>query len=170
MTTSVAIVYATRYGATETVAQRLAAALRENGAPQVWCSEIGVADPGLLASAGMIVVGGPIYAGRILSDVPKFCEANRKLLLDRVVGLFITCLYEGDQARTQLNEAFPSWLNGHACAHADLGGAVRLHQLKFLDRFLMKKVGKVREDVDRIRTDAIRAFSETLRDCLGTLP
>lgn len=170
MTTSVAIVYASKYGATETVAQRLAAALQENGVAEVWCSETSAADPGQLARAGMIVVGGPIYAGRIMSDVPKFCEANRKLLLERVVGLFITCLYEGDQARTQLSEAFPSWIHGHACAHADLGGAVRLHQLKFLDRFLMRNVGKVREDVDRIRMDAIRSFAATLRDCLGTLP
>ena len=165
---SAAIVYTTRYGSTRIVAEAVRSGLNECGFGQVELVLAADADSERLESADLVVIGGPIYAGRILGDTSKFCETHRELLLQRPVGLFITCLYDGEQATTQLVDAFPSWLHGHACARADLGGMVDLKQLKFIDRFLMKKIAKVHEDVDRIRKPAIRAFASTLAGCLGT--
>ncbi len=163
---SVLIVYASRYGATATAAGRLANLLEENQDTRVLLSEMAHVEPTQLEAVDLIVIGGPIYAGRIVADVPRFCDSQRETLLRSRVGLFITCLYEGDQARTQLGAAYPQWLQQHACAQADLGGAVRLRRLRFVDRFLMHSVARVRQDVDRIRMDAVSGFAAELRACL----
>jgi menaquinone-dependent protoporphyrinogen oxidase len=156
------IVYATRYGSTGVVSQAIVEALKEVGVNQVETMLTGELDVKQLESAGLVVIGGPIYAGRILVDIPRFCESHRELLLQRSVGLFITCLYDGEQATTQLVDAYPAWLHAHACARADLGGKVKLQQLKFIDRFLMRHIAKVGQDVDRVRHQAVRSFATEL--------
>ena len=164
---SAVIVYATRYGATRSVAELLRTALIEVGVESVDLLPVAEAGEERVTAADLVVIGGPIYAGRIIGDIPRFCDAHRELLASRPVGIFITCLYDGEQAASQLVEAFPSWLHGHACASADFGGQVKLQRLTFIDRFLMHNIAKVREDVDRIRVPAVRAFAAALVDCLS---
>ncbi|TVQ40331.1 MAG: hypothetical protein EA384_03480 [Spirochaetaceae bacterium] len=162
---SVSIVYASRHGATRTVAQRIAVVLQETGETSVSIMELGTVDQRRLEGSDTIIVGGPVYAGRIVPEIPRFCESHRQLLLARPVGLFITCLHEGEKARSQLSMAYPQWLFAHACVHADLGGAVELGSLRIVDRFVMRRVARVRHDVDRIRMDAVRDFVSRLRAC-----
>ncbi len=163
---SAVIVYATRYGTTRSVVELIRTELVAAGLEQVELLPVAEADAQRINGADLVVIGGPIYAGRIIGDIPKFCDSHRELLTGRPVGIFITCLYDGEQAASQLVEAFPSWLHGHACASADLGGQVKLQRLKFIDRFLMHNIAKVREDVDRIRVPAVRAFAADLVACL----
>ena len=79
---SALVVYATRYGSTERRALEIAATLR--GAAM----DLRTRDRELraaLEAADTVVVGGPIYGGRILGSVSRFCERHRELLLARRV-------------------------------------------------------------------------------------
>jgi menaquinone-dependent protoporphyrinogen oxidase len=111
-----------------------------------------------LTEAEAVLVGGSIYGGRIQPDLIAFCESHREELLSRPVGLFITCLLEGDQAREELNSNFPSWLRAHAFASLPLGGQLRVKNLKFIDRLITKRVAKQTEDVDTLDAAAIEAL------------
>ena len=60
------------------------------------------------AAFDLVLLGSPIYAGAVPTGVTRFCERHRAELLRVPVGLFICCLYEGEQARAQLDSAFPT--------------------------------------------------------------
>ena len=159
---SALIVYASKYGTT----QRCALELRDRlgGGAQVMDLR-GAGGAGrkelerALDVAGVVVVGGSIYAGRIRPEVPRFCERYREKLLGRKVALFICCLETGDRAREELAAGYPEWLSSHAFERAILGGEVRLGALRPLDRFLFTRLGKVTVDVSRIDHGAIGALA-----------
>lgn len=85
MSDKVLVVYATRYGSTQEVAERVAATLRENGlqvdvkpAKQVRALE------GYRA----VVLGAPLYIGRWLKDAHRFLARNQDGLAQRPVAVF----------------------------------------------------------------------------------
>ncbi len=149
------IVYSTRYGATAACARLLAEAL-PGGAD---LADLGATSSPELAGREVVLIGGPIYGGRIHQRVPRFCERYRDALLGRRVGLFICCFYTGEQARAELAEAFPPWLTSHAFAALPLGGAVRQAALGPVERFLFRKIAGTAEDMDRIDRPAIEELA-----------
>jgi menaquinone-dependent protoporphyrinogen oxidase len=145
------IVYATRYGTTAACARLLCEALPDGAE----VADLGATPSPTLEGRDVVLVGGPIYGGRIHQKVPRFCERNREALLGRKVGLFICCFYTGERARAELAEAFPPWLTGHAFASLPLGGAVRQAALGPVERFLFRQIAGTAEDLERIDRAAI---------------
>ncbi len=145
------IVYTTRYGTTAACARMLAEAM-PRGADLADLRD--AASPGL-EGRELVLIGGPIYGGRIHQRVPRFCERNREALLARKVGLFVCCFYSGERARAELAESFPAWLTGHAFAALPLGGAVRQADLGPVERFLFRRIAGTDEDLDRIDHAAV---------------
>ena len=111
-----------------------------------------------LSKAEVVLLGGSIYAGKTQPDLVAFCERHREELLSRPVGLFITCLLEGDQAKEELNSNFPAWLRAHAFAGLPLGGQLRVRNLRLMDRLITKKVARQTEDVDTLDAVNIEAL------------
>ena len=115
-----------------------------------------------LGNTRMVVLGGPIYAGKLPRALTRFCERNRKALLARDVGLFISSLYQDERAREQLLNAYPQWLFAHAATAANLGGKIELAKLKRFDRLLMTRFAKVENDLDRIDDHRLASFAGEL--------
>ncbi len=151
------IAYATRYGTTEECAHYLAERLP---------GEVEARDIRRKRERAegfdAIVVAGPIYAGRVMRAVERFCEVNREALLRAKVGLFICCLYSGERAQAELEAAFPPWLTAHARIRKVVGGAIELKRLTLPDRFLVRAVGD--SDIRRIRFDELDAVAEALKE------
>ena len=148
------VAYRTRYGCTQRYARLLAEKL---------AGEVTVADlrrEGRLSPAAfdLVLLGSPIYAGKVPTGVTRFCERHRSELLRVPVGLFICCLYEGEKARTQLDSAFPDWLSLHAFGRWALGGEIRLGSLRLLDRLLIRAMGRGAGDVTRFRAEDLEAI------------
>ena len=155
-----AIIYHSRYGATKEIAGSLAAGFESD--TELKSSKEATSE--LLENSGRIIIGGPIYAGKISGRLLKLCERNKSLLLEREVGLFISCLYHDERADTQLLDAFPGWLMAHA-THADwLGGRVTLDRLKYFDRLIASRFAGLQSDVDLIRIERVTAFIEAFSD------
>lgn len=140
------IAYVSRYGTTAECARRLAEKLpgesrlidlRKERKPD-------------FTGFDTVVIGGPIYAGRIRREVTTFCESHRAEIERRKAGLFICCLYDGEKAQEELNESFPAWLNAHAAGRYAFGGAISMGRLNFVDRFLIRKIAQTENDINAL--------------------
>lgn len=153
------IAYASKYGCTESCARKLADGL----GPNVDVHNLS-SDPNVdLAPYQKVVVGSPIYVGKILPAVRSFVEDNHSELLQKTIGLFI-CGANKDQASEQLKQAFPAALLQHATATGCFGYEIHMSKLSFLERLAMRVIMKTRDDQLCIDEEAIKRFAEAFGD------
>lgn len=85
MDTSILVTYASKYGATREIAEKIGEILRQTGF-QVDVSPVdGIRD---LKSYEAVVLGSAIYIGKWQKEAATFLQANEKILADRPVWLF----------------------------------------------------------------------------------
>jgi len=153
------IAYATRYGC----AKKAAEALRERLGGEVALVDLktdGDPDPGPFDA---VIVGGSIQAGSVQKRVRAYCAARSSVLLEKRLGLYLCCMYEGDVAAKQLADAFPETLRNHATASGLFGGELDFEKVGFVARLVVKKVVGVTESVFKFDEKAVAAFAEKLR-------
>jgi menaquinone-dependent protoporphyrinogen oxidase len=145
------IAYVSRYGTTAECARKLAEKLpgesrlvdlRKERKPD-------------FAGFGTVIIGGPIYAGKIRREITAFCDSHQAEIESRKTGLFICCLYDGEKAQEELNGAYPDWLNAHAAGRYAFGGAIKMSRLNLVDRFLIRKIAQTENDIDSLHPDRI---------------
>lgn len=153
------IAYATRYGTTE----KAASIIKDNLIEAVACNLKKELCPDM-EKFDWIIIGGSIYAGRIQKEVKKFCQKNLNLLRQKRIGLFICCMYDGQKAEEQFNEAFPEELRQAARARAIFGGELSFEKMNFLEKLVIKKFIGVKESVSRFRPEEMVEFASKLRD------
>ena len=93
MPEKILIAYASRSGATKEIAEALAGAIRETGFEADVRPAGTVADVSLYAG---VVLGAPLYAGRLLKDMPKFAERHARALKVKPVAAFVSGSSLGD--------------------------------------------------------------------------
>jgi menaquinone-dependent protoporphyrinogen oxidase len=152
------IAYASKYGSTAGCATLLSQRIR---------AETVVIDLGRdrspdLSWADAVLIGGPIYGGKIHREIPAFCDRHRDALLEKKVGLFICCLSTGEHAQALLSSVFPDWLYAHAFACSWLGGELHRGKLTAFDRLLVRSLKVTEGDISRIREDAIRELAQAV--------
>lgn len=113
-----------------------------------------------------IIIGGSIHAGQIQKRIKNFCSKNLSLLKQKEIGLFICCMEEGDKAEQQLKEAFPEELHQIAKASGIFGGEFNFNQMNFVEKYIVKKVGKVEQNVSKIDHKTIQKFSSKMNSAL----
>jgi len=145
------IAYRTKYGTAAACARTLA----EKIGGDTDLADLADARDVSLREYDVVIIGGSIYAGKLQRKVVSFCEKNRRILLQRPVGIFLCCLYEGEEALMQLQSAFPDWLLAHAFARALPGGEVHYDRLTFLDRLLVRSLPHRTGDFSRMRPEAL---------------
>jgi menaquinone-dependent protoporphyrinogen oxidase len=105
MSGQVMVAYATRYGSTREVAERVGARLRERG---VDADVKAVRDVRSLEGVGHVVFGAPLYIGSMLKDAGAFLERHRRALEEMPVSVFLLGplhANELDEAREQVASA-----------------------------------------------------------------
>lgn len=147
---SIAIVYASRYGTTRSVAESVAARINERGRSRATLLDAGTARRADCPADPIIVVGLPIYGGSTLAPIARFLERHERKLLERRIAFFMSCLYTGPRAESQLADAVPSVLLAHAYGRYFVGGRVDFSELRPLHRFIMRRIGAVSGDVDKL--------------------
>lgn len=110
---SVLVTYATRYGATREVAEAVAAALREGGLEV----QVQPARRVRTLEHRAVVLGAPLYLGRLHEDARHFLSQHRDALRTRPVAVFALGPLSADEgevkgSREQLDEelAKVAWL------------------------------------------------------------
>lgn len=85
MPDSILVAYATRYGSTQQVAEAVASALRERGLAVDVQPMRNVEN---LARYGAVVLGAPLYIGRLQKDAQRFLAQHAGALAGRPVAVF----------------------------------------------------------------------------------
>jgi len=151
------IVYASRHGTTE----KAVAIIRESlGQAEVCDLKKGKCPA--LENFDRIIIGGSIHAGRIQKEIKHFCRKNMPILLKKEIALFICCMYDGQKAEEQFNQAFPEGLRKAARVKGIFGGELLFEKMNFLERTIIKKFIGVKESVSRFNPEEIRAFASRL--------
>ncbi len=151
------IVYASTHGTTEKVAKIISEKLEgENTLVNLKKNKNIDLNP-----YEQIIIGGSIHAGMLQKRVRKFCEKNMSILLQKRVGLFISCM-DDNKAPEQFERAFPITLRSHALSCKTTGGEFRMDKMNFIERAIVKKVAGVTESVNNIKNDQIDEFVKEL--------
>ncbi|MCK4732225.1 MAG: hypothetical protein KAT65_07180, partial [Methanophagales archaeon] len=85
MDTQVLVIYATKYGATAEIAEKIGNVLRQAGLRTDVLPTDRVSD---LTPYKAVVLGSAVYIGRWRKEAAKFLKANEKVLAEQLVWLF----------------------------------------------------------------------------------
>jgi len=151
------IVYASKHGSTRRYAETLAELL-----PEATLTDLKKDSVPALDAFDTVIVGGSIHAGMVQKAVRGFCERNSAVLAPKKLGLFVSCMEEGEKARLQLEKAFPAELAARAAAVAFFGGAFDFEKMNPIERAIIRKVSGMKESVSRFDEAAARDFAQRL--------
>lgn len=133
------VLYSSKHGCTEDCAKYLASKLNSDtelvnlkNKPNI---DLGLYD--------LIIIGSPIYLGRVRKEVRGFCVDKLHLLLEKQVFLFICC-NRSEKANAFFAKNYPIALINHAEKAANFGGELRYEKMGFLSRSIMKSMKKRR--------------------------
>ena len=152
------IIYMTTHGCTEKATRLLMNQLSDD--INIVNLE-GVPDPDL-DRYDRVIIGGSIHMGEIQKELRRYCERNLQKLLSKRVGLFLCCMYEGDVAAKQFEEAYPAELRAHAAAIGLFGGEISFDKMNSLEKMIVKRVAKIDQDVSKLNNLAIKEFAAAL--------
>ena len=151
------ILYATKYGAAEEIAKRIAAQLENSTAinlKQAGDVQIGDYD--------CIIVGSSVYAGTFRKEAKAFLTQNADELCKKKLGLFICSM--GDSNEDEVFKTnVPNSIIEAAIAKASLGGAFDPKKANFFERLIMKAVAKQSGYIDKINDEKISTFAKEMK-------
>lgn len=154
------IAYSSKYGCTETCAKLLADRL-DGEVDAVNLKTVKDVD---LSLYDAVVVGSPVYVGKILSEVRNFTEENEDELIHKQLGLFICAMQEEHMVMDELEENFPGSLLEAAVAKGCFGGEYHFDKMNIVEKMIIRKVAKVKEDLSQIKEDAIQEFADIMNE------
>lgn len=105
-----------------------------------------------------IIVGTPVYYGKMNSMVLDFCINYQEMLKSKRLGIFSV---GGDEATALENVlgALPKELVEHAVAKSYFGYGFNFERMGFFDRFVARKAAKKTASEIKFNLEAINAFS-----------
>jgi menaquinone-dependent protoporphyrinogen oxidase len=149
------IAYSSKYGCTEKCATALSEKL--SGETDLFNLKGGRSVD--LNQYDRVVIGGSIYMGKIQKQVSSFCSKNLNQLMDKRIGLFICCMAEGEDAKNELDGAYPQELLKVAVAKEYFGGEFIFKKMNPMYRLIVKKAAKTDRDVSNILEENISTFA-----------
>ena len=150
------IIYASDHGTVEKCAKELFVQL--DGKVDLCNLNIRNSNPDL-STYDTIIIGGSIHSGKIQNVIAQFCEENIDLLSTKNIGLFINCLYSGEKAQQQLDEAFPALLNSVAVARDYFGGEINDLKLSYWEKIITKQMIEQENLVVKLSKERIDKFA-----------
>ena len=157
--TRVAIVFMSKHGTTAKVAQMIADSMKTQDITVVNLQNTPEID---ISNCEVVIIGGSIHMGQIQKDIKSFCTNNQNLLMQKQVGLFVSCMETGDKAIEQFKQAFPEPLRQHAKATAFTGYELIFEKMNGMERMMTKKITGEQVSVSRINMEEIGKFANTM--------
>lgn len=115
-----------------------------------------------LSGYDSIVIGGSIHSGKIQRVISDFCVTNLDLLINKRIGLFINCIYSGEKAIKQLEEAFPKELSDKAVVREYFGGEINELKLNYWEKIITKQMIDQENLVVSLSKEKIDHFAKTI--------
>jgi len=149
MGVKVLVAYATKYGATAEIAQKIGEVLGQAG---VTADVMPVDQVRDLDSYGAVVLGSGVYIGRWRKEASRFLKAKAKQLAERPAWIFSSGpTGKGDPVELAKGWRFPKSLKPQIDLIQPreivvLHGAIDPGKMKGLERWMIEKVGAAVED------------------------
>lgn len=156
-----AIIYVSKHGTTESTALKIQKGLGEKTTQLFNLKNINKID---LLEFDQIIIGGSIHAGMIQNRIKDFYSKNMTTLLEKPLGLFISCFYEGETAQSQLEKSYPEVLRKHAKSCKVMGGEMLVEKMNFFEKLIVKKVAGISKTVSRINHENILIFINEMKN------
>lgn len=109
-----------------------------------------------------IVIGGSIHAGRIQRRVKDFCNKYAPVLVQRKLGLYVCCMYTGEQALQQFELNFPEALRNHSSSNKIMGGTFNFEKMNWFEKMIVKKVAGVDKTTSNLDESKIAEMAEEM--------
>lgn len=154
---STLIAFGTQHGCTEAAAHMLAELLTDS----VTLSNLNISHPDP-AAYDTIIIGGSVHSGQVQKKVKSWCNRYQDTLTAKNLGLFLCCMFEGEIAEKQFNQAFTASLRQHAEVTGLFGGAFDFERMNFFQKMVVRKVAGVSESISKIDTEQIQQFAAAL--------
>ena len=115
-----------------------------------------------LARYDKVILGAPVFAGKIFSPITIFCKNHKDELLNKTLGLFICGCAPEKFDKEQLKKSYDAQLLAHAVVKVRLGFVVDPTKLNFFTRFIMKKITGSGDYQKLIDNEAIEKIYQTI--------
>ena len=122
MSNSILVAYATRYGSTQEVAERIAATLRESG---LMVDVQPVKQVRTLDGYRAVVLGAPLYIGSWLKDAQRFLTQHQPTLEKLPVAIFSLGPTRADEATAEVRASLDAQVGKYPWLKPGRGGIVR---------------------------------------------
>jgi menaquinone-dependent protoporphyrinogen oxidase len=160
---SILLAYATQYGCTAKCANMLSENLKgDDSSITVSVVDLGGKQKISLNDYDVVIIGGPITAGKINTRVKKFCADNLPELVKKKIGLFI-CGAAAEESQKELSDNFPQGLLDVAVVKGYFGYEFNLEKMNFAMRAIIKKISKIDKSVSNILEDNIKEFAASMK-------
>ena len=150
------IIYATKYGATETIAQTIAQHMGNADLHNMSSN-----DSIYINGYDCIILGSSLTAGLINSDVKRFASDNIIQLQNKKVGIFLSGLQKNDIEEC-FEQNFPKALLDNAAATLFAGGIFDPTKCGFFARKTIKLIAKLDSYTSTIDEEKIERFAKSL--------
>ena len=143
MEKKVLVTYASKYGATAEIAEKIGEVLRQAGLQTDILPIKSIRD---LTQYEAVILGSAVYIGNWRKEAVKFLESNEKMLIDRPVWLFSSGpTGEGDPVELMNGWRFPAALQPIAdrIRPRDIAvfhGYVNMKKLNFIEKAMLNNV------------------------------
>ena len=143
MDKKVLVAYASKYGATAEIAEKIGEVLKQEG---LQADVLPVKSVKNLAEYGAVVLGSGVYIAMWRKEAANFLKANEKLLTEKPVWLFSTGPGgEGDPVQLLKGWRFPKGLQPvieriKPRDTAVFGGNVDAKKMNFIEKWMIKNV------------------------------
>jgi len=150
------IVYATKYGATKKIVERIAS-VTEN----VVMYDINDTSSLSISEYDCVVIGSPLTAGTINRKIKNFTTTHTDELQTKRLGLFLSGLQKESEVE-YWTQNFSQEILDAAMAKAFLGGVFNPEKCGFFARKIIKAVAKLDSYTDTIDETKINEFVHQL--------
>jgi menaquinone-dependent protoporphyrinogen IX oxidase len=163
------VIFASKYGSTAEYASHIAQKL---GTQALRASE---ATSEAVSGADFIVLGSPIYAYSVLTEMETFLEGNREILVDKPLAAFVVCgdtLWnpEAEEGGNKNLVKLTRFLPSDPVAVGIFGGRMIMEELDEEDgpriRAFYKRLGREPTGYDRMEMGDVDPFVEEIKKVL----
>jgi len=148
------IFYATKYGASQEIAQRIDALI-----PDSTVCNLKTDKKPSLDNFDCVIVGGSLYAGMLRKEAKKYVSENSALLSRKKLGLFLSGI---SPEEAPFKQNFPENILQSAKAKMSPGGIFDPAKASGFDKFIFKTVTKQVDYVNNISDNKIAQFVSEL--------